>query len=87
MHNLVYRFPFLALTILPLAVGCAGPSLSDGPAEEVFVFAAASTTNAIEEICRDFEREYNVRARLSFAATSTLAQQIINGAEAHVHAA
>ena len=70
--------------MLTLAVGCGGPNVPDGPAEEVMVFAAASTTNAVEEICRDFEREYGVRARPSFAATSTLSRQIVNGAEAHV---
>jgi molybdate transport system substrate-binding protein len=84
MYHLLSSVRFLALAILSLTAGCTGGNLPDGPAEEVLVFAAASTTNAVEEICRDFEREYGVRARASFAATSTLAQQIINGAEAHV---
>ena len=91
MYHLVSYVGFLALAILSFALailslsaGCTGGNLPDGPSQEVLVFAAASTTNAVEEICRDFERECGVRARPSFAATSTLAQQIVNGAEAHV---
>ncbi len=84
MYHLLSTAALLALATLWLAAGCAGSNAPNDPAEEVLVFAAASTTNAVEEICREFEQECGVRARPSFAATSTLAQQIVNGAQAHV---
>jgi ABC-type molybdate transport system substrate-binding protein len=84
MYHLVPSIGFLAVAILPWSFGCIGGSVRNDPAEKVLVFAAASTTNAVEEICRDFEQEDGIRVRASFAATSTLAQQSGNGAEAHV---
>ncbi len=53
-------------------------------AQEVVVFAAASTTNAISDIARLFEAEGRGRVVASFAASSTLAKQIEQGAPAHL---
>ena len=49
------------------------------------VFAAASTTDAVEDVDREFARLHpEVKVRESFAASSTLAQQIAAGAAADV---
>jgi molybdate transport system substrate-binding protein len=50
----------------------------------VVIFAAASTTNAIDEIKAAFAKQNGVEVRASYAASSALAQQIANGAEADV---
>jgi molybdate transport system substrate-binding protein len=50
----------------------------------VVVFAAASATNALDEIQATFSKGKDVEVRTSCAASSTLAQQIVNGAEADV---
>ena len=84
MNHSVALLCCFPLAILLLAAGCAGENSLASPAEEVSLFAAASTTNAVEDLCRDFEAEYGIAVRPSFAATSTLVQQIVNGAEAHV---
>ena len=48
----------------------------------VLVFAAASTTDALEELITQFQQETGLNVRVNFAGSSTLAQQIINGADA-----
>ncbi len=55
------------------------PVLADEP-ESPVVFAAASTTAAMTELAARFERRAGKRVALSFAASSTLARQIVNGA-------
>lgn len=46
----------------------------------ILFFAAASTQDAVREISSRFEAESEVRVTLNFAASSTLAQQILAGA-------
>jgi molybdate transport system substrate-binding protein len=60
--------------------------LFSGPAaaDEVTVFAAASLTNALAEVGKTFELKEKHTVRFSFAASSTLAKQIENGAPAHL---
>lgn len=53
--------------------------------ETVTVFAAASTTNAVTEIGRLFEKGKTGKFRSSFASSSTLAKQIEQGAPADVY--
>ncbi|MGO8752617.1 MAG: molybdate ABC transporter substrate-binding protein [Thermoguttaceae bacterium] len=50
--------------------------------ESVLVFAAASTTNALNEINAQFTKDSGVVVQTSYAGSSTLAQQILHGAEA-----
>ena len=50
----------------------------------VVVFAAASTTNAVTDICRLYGKAGLGRAQPSFASSSTLAKQIASGAPADV---
>jgi molybdate transport system substrate-binding protein len=71
--------------------GCSHEVLSaksDAPAgnsrQSVMVFAAASTANAIDEIKDQFTRQSGIVVRTSYAASSTLAQQIEHGADAEV---
>ena len=55
-----------------------------GAENEVVVFAAASTTNAITEIGALFNARGSGPIKPSFASSSTLAKQIANGAPADV---
>lgn len=48
------------------------------------VFAAASATNAIQEIERQFTANTGIEVRDSFGSSATLARQIANGADADV---
>lgn len=48
----------------------------------ITVFAAASTTNALTELATRYEAQGKGKVTLSFAASSTLARQIENGAPA-----
>lgn len=63
-----------------LALICAVASAAD----TVTVFAAASTTNAVSELAKAYEARTGVRIVTSFAAASTLAKQIENGAPADI---
>src|ERR1043165_5457824 len=51
-------------------------------AETVTIFAASSTTEAVQTVARRYEAEHGVKVVCSFAASSTLAKQIENGAPA-----
>lgn len=76
------------MTILPGALIAVGlfPFDGVGAASEktVVVFAAASTTNAVTEICALFTARGLGSVKTSFASSSTLAKQIAHGAPAHV---
>lgn len=52
--------------------------------EKVTVFAAASLTNAISEIVKDYESANPQKIQTSLAASSMLAKQIENGAPADI---
>ena len=67
-----------AIACLAAALSSAGVS---SHAEELTVFAAASTTTALEEAVDRFPGE-STTVRLVFAASSTLAKQIDHGAPA-----
>ena len=72
---------FTALSLLllvPFSSARAG-------ALDVTMFAAASTTDALGEIARAHEAEGHGRIVISFAASSTLAKQIENGAPADLY--
>jgi len=51
-------------------------------AENVTVFAAASLTNALQDIASEYEKGKDVKIVSSFASSSTLARQIEQGAPA-----
>jgi len=52
------------------------------PQGTVLVFAAASTTNALNEIKAQFSKDTGIAVQTNYAASSTLAQQVVNGADA-----
>ena len=53
-------------------------------ADQITVFAAASVTNAIQDIAALYQKEKDVEVKTSFAAASALAKQIEQGAPADV---
>jgi molybdate transport system substrate-binding protein len=65
--------------LFTVQVGAAEP-----PAHTVLVFAAASLTDALEEVDRAFTDQTQVPVKASFAASSVLARQIESGAPAEV---
>ncbi len=69
------RYLVLGCLVLGLA-GCTAPRSG------VRIFAAVSTKEAVEQIARDFESETGTPVTCSFAASSTLARQIEQGADA-----
>ncbi|WP_313570714.1 molybdate ABC transporter substrate-binding protein [Pantoea piersonii] len=62
-----------------LSVTLAGQAVA---AEKVTVFAAASLTNALQEIATQYKKKTDVEVVSSFASSSTLARQIEQGAPA-----
>jgi molybdate transport system substrate-binding protein len=51
-------------------------------ADHLTLFAASSLHGVIEEIVSSFERQNNIKVRINFASSGTLARQIENGAGA-----
>ena len=75
-----YRFaPAAAIALLVVDAVLAAPA-----PRPVVVFAAASLTNALQEIADSYAKESGRKIRLSFAASSQLAKQIENGAEVDI---
>lgn len=66
--------------------GVEPPTLAAEKATEsektILVFAAASTTNVLDELKAQYAREFGVKVETNYAASSTLAQQIVHGADA-----
>jgi molybdate transport system substrate-binding protein len=65
----------LSLSLIAGARLCAG---------EVTVFAAASLTDSLKEIARDYERQSGDKVIFNFGASSILARQIEEGAPADI---
>lgn len=81
----------LACAITAIRCLCLGGVLWLAPlfaagasAQDVTIFAAASTTSAVLEIAEAFEAASGIRVRPVFAASSTLAKQIDAGAPADI---
>ena len=72
----------LALLFLLAVAGCRYPSRKER--DVVTVFAAASTASAMDQIKEAFVKSTPIQIRTNYAASSTLAQQIANGAEPDV---
>jgi len=72
--------------VSPYLLGAAGPETAHvaAPRPEILVFAAASLTDALEEIGERFEQATDVRVFFSFAGSNDLARQIQAGAPADV---
>jgi molybdate transport system substrate-binding protein len=74
------RLAAVAAVVVAVA---AGQAVSPARAETL-VFAAASTTNAVEDVIAAYEAESGRKVTPSFASSSTLAKQIAEGAPAQV---
>jgi molybdate transport system substrate-binding protein len=74
----------LASLVLVTLVGGALASSARAEPPELLVFAAASLTNALEEIGPQYTRATGQPVKFSFAASSALARQIEAGAQADV---
>ena len=72
LHQFTVPVLFLALVAVP------------GAEPSPTVFAAASLTNAVTDLAKAYEAKTGVRIVTSFAAASTLAKQIENGAPADI---
>ncbi len=57
-------------------------AVSSARAEEVLVFAAASTTDALQALAPAFQQASGHRVRFAFGASSDLARQVVAGAPA-----
>jgi molybdate transport system substrate-binding protein len=71
------------LMLWPLLFSQAGMA-AEPDRQAITVFAAASLTNVLQELGDDFTRDTSIPIRFAFAASSTLARQIENGAPADV---
>ncbi|GIU08633.1 molybdate ABC transporter substrate-binding protein [Shewanella glacialipiscicola] len=71
---------FTTASIFGMALICSPSFAADN--EQVTVFAAASLTNALNEIGQQYEKEHKTKVIFSFASSSTLAKQVTNGAPA-----
>jgi molybdate transport system substrate-binding protein len=80
MKNIKHHLLCLVLIVFTLLLSCT----KSKPESSITVFAAASTTDVVMEIARQFEKETSVKIRLSTASSGTLARQIEQGAEADV---
>ena len=67
-----------------VSVGITAQSQAVTNRETVTVFAASSATDCLTAIARQYESEHAVKVRLNFAASSTLARQIEQGAPCDV---
>lgn len=75
-------FRIMAITLL---LSCSLPlTAPTADSDSVTVFAAASTTNAINDIGKMFTEKGSGKIVPSYASSSTLAKQIENGAPANV---
>jgi molybdate transport system substrate-binding protein len=86
MRKLTAILGALFMAAAPLA-GAPQAMAGDAPAPaEVTVFAAASLTNAMQEIGKNYEAAKGGKVKFSFAASSALARQIEAGAPAQIYA-
>jgi molybdate transport system substrate-binding protein len=81
------RFPVwphrLACVVLLLLTGASGAAASAQDAKLV-IFAAASLKDALDEVNAAYQREEGQKTATSYAASSTLAKQIEEGAPADI---
>ncbi len=68
----------------PSASPPAAPRAEKPPRADVMVFAAVSTSEALNQIARRFSEKHGVTVRVNAAGSSRLAQQIAFGADADV---
>src|SRR5579863_2082463 len=67
---------------LGLLLFCLSSSAAQTDKPTLIVFAAASLTNALQDVGDGFTKDSSIPVKFSFAASSALARQIENGAPA-----
>lgn len=81
-----FRMTYALAVLAALAPGQTGRAIAQPPAsepEDLLVFAAASTKDAVDEVLRSFaESRPNASVRASYGSSAALAQQLQLGAEA-----
>jgi molybdate transport system substrate-binding protein len=75
----ILRFPFQVMALVVLIF-----LASNSKAANVLVFAAASTTNVLDDINRRYEAAGKGRVLISFGSSGMMARQIENGAPADI---
>jgi molybdate transport system substrate-binding protein len=70
----------IAASIVAMAGGLRRPARAEG--KDIIIFAAASLKNALDDINEAWRRGSGKGVTVSYAASSTLAKQIENGAPA-----
>ena len=75
---------FLALASVTVTARQAAPGSAAVPAPTLLVFAAASLTDALDEVGRAFTDQSHIAVKTSYAASSVLAKQIEAGAHVDV---
>jgi molybdate transport system substrate-binding protein len=92
--GLIVLSALLAAACVPIAAPSTSPAATSAPAAttapgttELVVFAAASLTDAFQEIAQEFEASHpGVRIVYNFAGSQALSTQLIEGARADVFA-
>ncbi len=74
----------LGLGLLYLSLGSVQGPAAEAQQPKILVFAAASLTDALQEVAAAYERTSTATIQLSFGASSVLARQIEAGARADV---
>ena len=82
LRNAFFKKLLVLMTSILLMTG--SDALASSSRDEIKVFAAASLTNSINELGDIFLKNKNIKVVPSFAASSTLAKQIENGAPVDV---
>ena len=75
---------WIAIWAAVLALSCAPGGYAADPGTTLTVFGAASLTNVLQDLGDAFTKETSITVKFSFAASSTLARQIENGAPADI---
>ncbi len=74
----------IGLALLCLAAECSPLPAAEAQKPQILVFAAASLTEALEELGSAYEKTTPIKVKLEFDASSNLARQIEAGARADV---
>jgi molybdate transport system substrate-binding protein len=78
---LLYILRALSAAILIMLAPVSAPAQEN----QLLVFAAASTTDAVSEVGQAFKQKTGIKVTNSFAASSTLAKQVAHGAPAEIY--
>jgi len=74
----------ITIVLVTLFLAISNAEVTKASDENLLVFAAASTTEAVKALTETFEARTGINVTASFAASSTLARQIEEGAPANI---